>query len=302
MFKRLFIEWRFACVLWLWFVPVTHAQSNQPIGIDTAPPTSASHTAKTPTPSTASTDRRLSRLAQRLADRPSYPDRPTPPSPPVAPTVSVEPVGEDQPLPHPQSAQPDRGAAPEYLLVDPIERQPLGMPSGSSDAQAAPAHEVPKQSDWILKTLSALGVVVGVILLLRVLVTRFSSRAATSTHSPVLEVLTRVSIAPRNHVLLIRLGNRILVVGDSSAGLQTLADIDDPEEIVGLLTGIASAKSNSISTGFTHLLSRFNSDYDTTRRIDEGADDTEQSVDRARDQVSSLRSRIRALSRSGEVA
>ena len=122
-------------------------------------------------------------------------------------------------------------------------------------------------------------------------------RVAAPASTSVLEVLSRVSIAPRNHVLLMRLGSRILVVGDSPAGLRTLADIADPEEVAGLLAAVVAAKPNSISAGFSQMIGRFQGAYhDDARVADEGNDTAELHVDRARDRLSSLLSRVRSMS------
>ena len=155
----------------------------------------------------------------------------------------------------------------------------------------------------MFNTLTALGIVVALILLLRVVMNRLSGRGLTHGQSSAVEVLSRVSVAPRNHVLLIRTGHRVLVVGDSSAGLRTLANIDDPDEVASLLASTAADKPRSISRGFSQLLSHFNSEYrDDVRRVEEGNDTSEHRIDRARDQVSNLLTRVRAMAGRGGAA
>ena len=124
--------------------------------------------------------------------------------------------------------------------------------------------------------------------------------AAPGSHA--VQVLTRVAVAPRNHILLVRLGGRVLVIADSSHGLRTLANLDDPEEVASLLAAVTASEPNSISRGFASLLQRFNSSYRQNQHVDEGADTTEHQVDRARDQVSSVLSRVRAISQRRVVA
>jgi len=156
-------------------------------------------------------------------------------------------------------------------------------------------------SGWILNTLGALGVVIGVILLARRALSRMNGGVTVAGSSPVLQVLSRTAVAPRNHVLLIRLGERILVVGDSAAGLRTLAELTDPQEIGGILAEIAQSESTGIRRSFGQLLGRLNGEYDTAERTAvEGGDDSEHVIDRARDQLSSLLSRVRAARISEE--
>ncbi len=146
---------------------------------------------------------------------------------------------------------------------------------------------------WMLQTITALGVVIGLILLLRAAWSRLTGQVVATGHSPVVEVLSRTTIAPRNQLLLIRLGQRILVVGDSPAGLRTLAHVDDPEEIASLLTAISAAKPNSISQNFSQLLNRFNGEYESDALDVEGGDAAEHRIDRARNSLSGLLARIR---------
>ncbi|MFA9478660.1 FliO/MopB family protein [Phycisphaerales bacterium AB-hyl4] len=162
-----------------------------------------------------------------------------------------------------------------------------------------------------LNTLTALGIVIGLILFLRWAWTKLSGQP-TVRPSPVIEVLARTPVAPRNHILIVRIGNRVLIVGDSANGLRTLANVDDPEEIADLLTAVTASRETSVTKGFSQLLGRFHGDYDAPtadadgvgsptdfRFDDEGGDRSEHLVDRARDSVSSLMSRLRVMSGKG---
>lgn len=53
----------------------------------------------------------------------------------------------------------------------------------------------------------------------------------------VTEVLGRTAIGPRQNVILLRVGRRVLVVAQADGTLSTLADIDGPEEVAALLEG-----------------------------------------------------------------
>ena len=113
-------------------------------------------------------------------------------------------------------------------------------------------------------------------------------------------MLSRTSIAPKNQVLLLRLGQRILVVGDSAAGLQTLADIVDAEEVAGLLQSIAASKPGSATSGFSSVLDGFDGQYEGELHArDMGTDGSEHRVDRARDSVRGLLSRLRHAGKGG---
>ena len=207
-----------------------------------------------------------------------------------------------------ESPKPETAPGPEPTAVAPIpqERLPLGKSarSGTNAAGTTVANQQVDDEDskggvGLLDTLTALGVVVILILLLRSAITKFSGRPLATARSQAIEVLARIPVAPRNHVLLLRLGHRVLVVGDSAGGMRTLANIDDPDEISSLLSSVGASRSNSITEGFSNLVDRFNTDFDDSAEL-EGADNSEIVVDQTRDQLSGLLSRVRSLSKGGK--
>lgn len=216
----------------------------------------------------------LTRLAEKLAAPDTTEESQTRARTPSAETVPAE--GEDRPL--------------GLIAASTNESRPLGSDGTSRD-----------DSEWVLNTLTSLGLVIGLILLARWGWSKMGGTVA-ARGSSVVEVLSRTTVAPRNHVLLLRVGGRVLVVGDSTAGLRTLASIEDPDEVAGVLEAVTAAKGNSITNGFSQLLSHTDRDFSSHERLaEEGGDDGEYRFDRARDSVSSLLSRIRAISQKGGV-
>jgi len=176
-----------------------------------------------------------------------------------------------------------------------IEERALG--SRSDEDRAA----LGSGNGWVLNTLTALGLVIGLVLLLRFAVARFGGRPAATT-SRAVEVLSRTSVAPKSHVLLLRVGGRILVVGDSSHGLRPLGEVDDPDEVASLLQSVQADRETSMTNGFNRMLSRYTGAHTERDMLDDqGADTSEFQTDRARDCVSGLLGRVRAMSgRGGE--
>lgn len=196
-------------------------------------------------------------------------------------------------------AQPDPDAeTPAATTPAQREAQPLGTPSRAGEVVTQQGF-TGDDGGWVLNTLAALGLVIGLILLLRWGWTKMGG-VAIARSSPVVEVLSRTSVAPRNHVLLVRVGGRILILSDSSSGLRTLANIDDPDEVANLLEAVTAARGNSITRGFMQMLNQTDEAYDKVRLREEGGDHAEYRIDRARDTVSGLLARVKALSGKGE--
>ncbi len=144
----------------------------------------------------------------------------------------------------------------------------------------------------ILNVLAALGVVIVLILALRKVVAKFTGRPIGTKTTPVLEVLSRVSIAPKSNILLVRIGGRILVVGESGGGLSILSEIEEPEEIASLLRAIQTTKPGSVSREFSEMLEGLEDAPDGTSASDK---DSAMRSSRARDEVTGLRTRIRSM-------
>ncbi len=224
---------------------------------------------------------------------------PTAPKPVLAPIPQIPSLASN--APEPTAAEPvgpDAASAP--AVIDPLERLPLGVPAAVRDTTESPAESTPIGSGWVLNTVTALGIVLACILLLRMLLTRAAGAKAATGQGPMVEVLSRVSVAPRNHILLVRLNNRVLAVGDSPAGLRTLADISDPEEVADILTTVTTQKPAGVQKGFAQFIGSFHGDHtDRQRSRDEGADGSEYQLDRARDEIHGLLSRVRSKMHGG---
>ena len=90
-------------------------------------------------------------------------------------------------------------------------------------------------SSW--SALGALVIVVGLILVIARLLRRHAPMFQQSLPTDALEILGRRAIDPRQSILLVRIGSRILVVGSSPNGLNSLGQIDDAVE-VDVLAGL----------------------------------------------------------------
>jgi len=272
----------------------------------------------TQTPSSAASFDRLTRLARQLAAEDAgkaaaagqaTPDAPPPPTAPPKPDTRIKtPKAPATPtVAEPDAASPLAEAAAkrsagngQLPLGSRNESLPLGRQTdrdGDHDsADADPAFG----PGWVLNTFTALAIVIGLIFVARAAYMKLSGQpiASSGTQGPV-RVLSRTSVAPKSQVLLLSVGDRVLVVGDSAAGLRTLDVVDDAEETASLMAAVEASRPQSISRGFGDLLSRVNGDYDRQMSSFEGQDHSEHRVDRARDSVSSLLSRVRNYTRPG---
>ena len=224
---------------------------------------------------------------QPVAIETEKPPAPKPPaaSPPPTPRVATpEPAAPQESLPLGGSPVPNMAAANGALSTDALPPATSGGGGGGSS--------------WVLQTITALGIVLGLIFLLRLLLQRLTgARPAPMAHSLV-EVLARTTIAPRTHLLFLRIQQRIIVAAHSPAGIQAVTELTDADEIASFLARVEAGKAGSISNSFRNLLGRFDGDHTSETQGaggDENADDPEHHIDRTREQMSGLMARIRNL-------
>ena len=86
-----------------------------------------------------------------------------------------------------------------------------------------------------VQTLAALAIVVVLIFATRILIRRLGGQAVQTGRTGPIGVVARVAVGARQQLLLIQLGEKLVLVGQSSAGLSALAEVTDPDEIQRLL-------------------------------------------------------------------
>lgn len=145
-------------------------------------------------------------------------------APPIAP--SPEPDGAVDPRVEPASLTLDAEAATRP------EAAPLPL-TGTPAPRAVPPQPLP---DWRL--LAALGAAFAVLAGYRVL----GGRKAASLPPDVFEVLGDASLGGQQAVRIVRFGPRTLLVGISSAGCQTLAELTDSQATEAIVAACRAAK------------------------------------------------------------
>jgi len=93
------------------------------------------------------------------------------------------------------------------------------------------------RSPWtdLANTLGALAVVAVMILAARFAIKRAAGTATRDGPASFLTVLARKPVGPKQQLLLVRFGRRVLLVGAGPKGMATLSQADDPAEVLELL-------------------------------------------------------------------
>jgi flagellar biogenesis protein FliO len=185
---------------------------------------------------------------------------------------------------------------------DALERQPI-TPDSSGSASKSPASSAPSSTFDATRVLLALIAVVALIFVLMAAAKRIFPGAAPIRASSAVKVLARCPISPKQHLLVIQFGKRLVLVGDTGTNLNPLCEITDPEEAAGLL---AQTRDESISAA-----RRFDSFFGLARKgfaetpapPDERFDDSHEipaedpSLEATRKELAGLSEKVRDVAR-----
>jgi flagellar biogenesis protein FliO len=136
-------------------------------------------------------------------------------------------------------------------------------PEGISAAPANKAGDDTSDNDSssfeVPRILAATALVVCLIFLLRWVARRFGAAPAPNGTRAV-QVVSRSVIAPRQSVVLMRVGRRVLVVADNGTQLSSLGEISDPDEVAALIGQVQGEKIDLAGRTFGAFIGRFKRD------------------------------------------
>jgi flagellar protein FliO/FliZ len=184
--------------------------------------------------------------------------------------------------------------------------------SDTSQAAAAPTTQADASEFGASRELdiprvaAALAIVLGLILAMRWAGRKFFPSAGVPRSGGAMKVLSRLVISPKQQLLMIQVGRRIVVIGDSSGQMSAVSEIADPDEVGSLVAQLAEEKSQHSFKGFGAMFNRAGNSFDEKNEQDEieapSPPSTDSpSVDRAAEQdargeINELADKVRLLS------
>jgi flagellar biogenesis protein FliO len=131
-------------------------------------------------------------------------------------------------------------------------------PSDSAQPAASPQSSLNLDSGRV--ALALIGVIC-LILLLRWGARQVFPGAIATGRGQAIRVLARCALAPRQQVVLIQVGRRIVVAADCNSQLISLSQITDADEVASLIGEIRRDKASPIGTPFTSWFRRAESAF-----------------------------------------
>ena len=112
----------------------------------------------------------------------------------------------------------------------------------SADARARRAGSFIEPQRIIL----ALLIVLGIIFALRWIGQKYFPAVSGARSAGAVRVLARSPVAPKQQVLLLQVGRRVLVVADNGTQMNPLSEIVDPDEVASLIGQITSSQNSAV--------------------------------------------------------
>jgi flagellar biogenesis protein FliO len=208
----------------------------------------------------------------------------------LAPTVRAAPT--TQPAPQPIAHKPAEPAA-----VVRFEQQTLLVekrtPATSRAATETTTSESVNAFD-VRRVALALAVVVALIFLLRWIAKNLFAGSSAPRANGAIRVLSRMVVSPKQQVLLLQVGRRVVVVGDSGQQMSPLSEITDPDEIAALVGQISHDHQKLGGKRFSSLFGHARDPFEDQNAPDEPEE--KQDIDSARGEIAGLMEKIRVVS------
>ncbi len=130
--------------------------------------------------------------------------------------------------------------------------RPLKPPS-SSDANA-PTKRTSSTTQMFISVVSSLLIVIGLLFGAAWFYRKATPNLSNSMPKDVVQVLGRTPLAPRQQLVLVRFGSKLVLVSNLQGEVRTISEITDPLEVDRMAGLCESAQPGSISNSFRSIL------------------------------------------------
>lgn len=129
--------------------------------------------------------------------------------------------------------------------------------------------DVPTGVSTVVQVAAAMGVVLAIIFVGRMLVRKYVPGVASGNGKGVLEVLARYPVGKSQSVVLLRIGSQIVALNQTKEASHSILVISEPEEVASILGQIQGTRPSSIQAGFSRELD------DARKELETGGDKVE---------------------------
>lgn len=196
-----------------------------------------------------------------------------------------------------QATKPALPADPNRDMPLPPRRGGVATTQGSAGAAVGGSGDVFDNKRLAL----ALGIVLIAIFVSHNVWKRLGMPGAAGRASGSLQVVSRLNVAPKQQLMLVRVGRRLVLVGNSGTQMNSLCEIADPEEAAALLGQTATEREGSLTSSFNAVLGGEEKRFEEQQtNVDlpagEGASEPDPTLATTREEISGLMEKVRSMS------
>ena len=174
-------------------------------------------------------------------------------------------------------------------------------------AQLMPGQFAPPKFDWA-RVAAALALVIGIIFAMKYIARRWLGVSSAMGAGKVIRVLGRTTTGPRQQVVMLQVGNRIVVAADNAGQLSTLCQVTEADEVASLLGQLQVDDGSARAGGFRKWLKKADEDFAAdeleNQPIASGAvgvsmtaTDIDPALDEVRGEIAGLMDKVRSMAR-----
>ena len=156
----------------------------------------------------------------------------------------------------------------------------------------------------VVRVVGALAVVLGCIFVVRWAGKKFLGLQSTASGSGPVQILCRIPIAPRQQLMLLQIGRRILLIANCGTAMNTLCEISDADEVAALAGQLQERKRTSATSAFLSIFGKAGANFEAQQDLispsetsppDESADPVEPELATTRQEMRGLMDRVHQL-------
>jgi flagellar biogenesis protein FliO len=118
----------------------------------------------------------------------------------------------------------------------------------------------------VLRVVGALGVVLGCIFIVRWAGKKFLGLQATGAAGGPVQVLSRTTVSPRQQLMLIQVGRRIVLVANCGVQMNALCEISDAEEVAALAGELQQRRRTSATSAFLSIFGKAGAKFEAEQQ------------------------------------
>jgi len=187
----------------------------------------------------------------------------------------------------PQKPQPKSA----YESIELAKHPPQQRASGST--------QLITTDSGLMRVVGALGVVLGCIFIVRWAGKRFLGLQTTASGGGAVQILSRTPVSPRQQLMLIQVGRRIVLVANCGAAMNALCEISDADEVAALAGQLQERRRTSATSAFLSIFgkagAKMEAQQETIATPEMNSDEEEPSNEPLEPELATTRQEMRGL-------